>query len=152
MEKSKKVKMEIAKALAGKVSQQKIADQLEVSQSTISRLANKDDVKAMIEEETIRLLGSVPQAIDNIADLINEMPQMTSVKEKELGYKASRKVLEAAGILNSATSSLSLTNIVQRNTPVLSPLVEAFLDRLAEPLGDELDEMPDYDAMDKEED
>ena len=116
MKKSEKLKMEIAKALAGKVSQQRVADQLGVSQSTISRLANRDDVKAKIEQETIRLLGSVPQGIDNIAGLVNEMPQMTNVKEKELAFKATRKVLEAAGVLNSPSPSLSVVNIVQRNS------------------------------------
>jgi predicted transcriptional regulator len=143
MEKSEKVKMEIAKALAGRVSQQRIADQLGVSQSTVSRLANRDDVKAMIEQETIRLLGSIPQAIDNIAGLVNEMPQITSVKEKELGFKATRKVLEAAGILNSASPSLSVVNIVQRNSVVLSPIVEAVLARLISPAteGNEEDEI-----------
>jgi len=53
----------------------------------------------MIEQETIRLLGSVPQALDNIAGLVNEMPKMSNMKEKELALKASRKVLEAAGVL-----------------------------------------------------
>jgi predicted transcriptional regulator len=124
--------MEIAKALAEKVSQQKIADLLGVSQSTVSRLANRDDVKAMIEKETIRFLGSVPKAIDNIADLVNEMPQITNVKEKELGFKASRNVLEAAGILISASPSLGVVNIVQRNSFVLSPVVQAMLDRFVE--------------------
>lgn len=152
MEKSEKVKMEIAKALAGKVSQQKIADQLGVSQSTISRLASRDDVKAMIEQETIRLLGSVPQAVDNIADLVNEMPQMTSVKEKELAFKASRKVLEAAGILNSASPSLSVVNIVQRNSIVLTPIVKAMLDRLLESSKEVLPEgMPNFEEMEENE-
>jgi predicted transcriptional regulator len=145
MEKSEKVKMEIAKALAGKVSQQKIADQLGVSQSTISRLASRDDMKALIEQETIRLLGSVPQAVDNLTDLVNEMPQMTNVKEKELAFKASRKVLEAAGILNSASPSLSVVNIVQRNSIVLSPIVKAMLDRLLESSKEALPEgMPNF--------
>jgi len=34
-------------------------------------------------------IGRVPQVIDNIAGVVNEMPQMTSVKEKELAFKAS---------------------------------------------------------------
>jgi predicted transcriptional regulator len=130
MERSEQVKMEIAKALAGKVSQQTIADQLGVSQSTVSRLANKEDVKAMIEQETIRLLGSVPQAIDNIAGLVSEMPHMTNVKEKELAFKATRKVLEAAGVLNSPSPSLGVVNVFQQNSVVLSPIVEAAIERL----------------------
>jgi hypothetical protein len=77
MEKSEEVKTEVAKAPVGKVSRQKVADQLGVFQSIISSLY-KRDVKAMIEQETIGFLGSVPQAIDNISRLINEMPNIGS--------------------------------------------------------------------------
>jgi hypothetical protein len=85
-----------------------------------------------------------------MTDLVNEMPQMTNVKEKELAFKATKKVLEAAGILNSASPSLSVVNIVQKNSIVLHPIVQSVLDRL---LGSSEEALPkgelDYDAIEE---
>jgi hypothetical protein len=63
MEKSEKVKTEVAKAPVGKVSRQKVADQLGVFQSIISSLYKRDAVKATIGQEKIGFLGCVPQAL-----------------------------------------------------------------------------------------
>jgi hypothetical protein len=85
-----------------------------------------------------------------MTDLVNEMPQMTNVKEKALAFKATKKVLEAAGILNSASPSLSVVNIVQKNSIVLHPIVQSVLDRL---LGSSEEALPkgelDYDAIEE---
>jgi predicted transcriptional regulator len=70
------VKNEIARTIAGGHSQEKIAKSLGVSQSTISRMVNKDDVKALIENETLKLLEAVPQAVENIKDLVKEMSEI----------------------------------------------------------------------------
>ena len=80
------VKNEIARAIAGGHSQQEIAKSLGVNQSTISRIVNKDDVKALIEDETLKLLEAVPQAIENIKDLVDEMPEIPKkeIKRREL--------------------------------------------------------------------
>jgi transposase-like protein len=84
---SEEVKEAIAKALTAGESQTAIARTLGVSQSTISRLANKGDVKALIERESLRLLEAVPQAVENLKALVNEMPNIPpdQFKRKELG-------------------------------------------------------------------
>jgi hypothetical protein len=80
MEKSEKVKTEVAKALVGKVSRQKVADQLGGSQSTISNLDNRDAVKAMIGQEKIGFLGSVPQSLTISPVQSMECPIVTAPK------------------------------------------------------------------------
>jgi hypothetical protein len=76
----------------------------------------------------------------------------TNVKEKDLAFKASRKVLEAVGILNFPSQSPTVVNIFQRTSIILSSIAQATLDRLvgsstvAQPKG-----MPDFDGMEEEE-
>jgi hypothetical protein len=64
------MKETIAKALGGRQSQTSIAESLGESQSIISRLANREDVKALIEVETLKLLDAVPQAVENLKALV----------------------------------------------------------------------------------
>ncbi len=97
---SEAVKEQIAKALAGGQTQTVIAQAVGVSQSTISRLANKGDVKTLIERESLKLLEVVPQAVENLKALVNEMPDIPKrdIKRRELSFKASKKILESAGL------------------------------------------------------
>ena len=129
---SAEVKEQIAKALTAGVSQTTIAQSLGVSQSTISRLVGKQDVKALIERESLRLLEAVPQAVENLKALVNEMPNIPpeQVKRKELGLKASIKLLESAGMLNTLSPSPTFVNIVNAGTTIISPVVERLLEQM----------------------
>jgi predicted XRE-type DNA-binding protein len=127
---SEAVKEQIAKALAGGQSQAIIAQAVGVSQPTISRLANKGDVRAMIERQSLSLLEGVPQAVENLKAQINEMPNIPpeQVKRKELGLKASIKLLESAGLLNTPSPSPTFVNIINARTTIISPVVERLLE------------------------
>jgi transposase-like protein len=129
---SEEVKEQIAKALIAGESQTAIARTLGVSQSTISRLANKDDVKALIEREGLRLLEAVPQAVENLKALINEMPNIPEkeVRRRELSFKASKKVLESVGLLNTLSPSPMFVNIINAGTTIISPVIEKLLQQI----------------------
>ena len=130
---SEAVKEQIAKALVGGQSQAVIAQAVGVSQSTISRLANKGDVRALIERESLRLLEAVPQAVENVKVLVNEMPDIPKgdIKRRELSFKASKKVLESAGLLNTPSPSPTFVNIVNAGTTVISPVIDRILREVA---------------------
>jgi hypothetical protein len=85
-----------------------------VSQSTISRLANKQDVKVLIQAETMKLMEAVPQAVENLKSLVYEMAEIPrkEIKRRELSFKATTKVLESVGMLNSPSLSPTFVNIV----------------------------------------
>ena len=85
---SEEAKMAIAKAIAGGESQTAIARAAGVSQSTVSRLANTKDVKALIDAESLNLLGVLPDAVENVKGLVREMKNIPEkeTKRRELSY------------------------------------------------------------------
>ncbi len=60
------VKMIIAHSLAAGSSQRKIAESLNVSQPTISRIARQDDVRELVQEEENRLCQQTVEILEKI--------------------------------------------------------------------------------------
>ncbi len=50
-----------------------IAKQIGVDQSTISRFTNKDEAKKLIEEEQLELIEWLPDAVQNVKNLVEEV-------------------------------------------------------------------------------
>ena len=130
---SQEAKEAVAKSLVGGQSQTVIAQTLGVSQSTISRLLKKEDVQGFIKEWSLKLLEAVPQSVENLKDLVNEMPGIPKgdIKRRELSYKASKKVLESAGLLNTPSPSPTFVNIFNQTTNIISPVMEKILAEIA---------------------
>jgi transcriptional regulator with XRE-family HTH domain len=141
------VKNEIARAIAGGHSQQEIARSLGVRQSTISRMVNKDDVRALIEAETLKLLEAVPQAVENIKDLVKEMPEIPKkkIKRRELAYKASADALKTAGMLPTPIQTQTLVNIIRTGDIFTGPLLEKLKEKLGVDLAGLLGKETGYD-------
>ena len=74
------VKMMIAYSLAAGSSQRKIAESLNVSQPTISRIARQDDVLAMVQEEE-RLFVD---AMKTILEKLRQDPLILKEYEKQI--------------------------------------------------------------------
>ena len=60
------VKMMIAHLMAAGSSQRKIAESLNVSQPTISRIARQDDVLAMVQNEEKLLVNTVEEILEKL--------------------------------------------------------------------------------------
>ena len=92
------VKNEVIHQLAVGESQTSIAEQVGVNQSTISRFANKDEAQILIEEEQLKLVEALPDAVQNVKDLVEEMKDIPKddIKRRELSYKATTDVLIAS--------------------------------------------------------
>ena len=138
---SEEAKMAIAKAIAGGESQTAIARATGVSQSTISRVTKREDVKALIDAETLNLLGALPDAVENVKDLVREknIPK-DETKRLELRYKASVDVLKVGGLMPTPIQSLAIQNIYNDNRMQLSPVVLALLEKHGQVFDAEFDD------------
>ena len=134
MKKSKlenpKIKEAVVKQLAVRTSQTVIAEQVGLSQSSISRFANKEDVRTFIEQEQFKLVEVVPDAVENVKSLVKEMKKIPKKenKRRELSYKASTDVLKSVGLLPTPVQSQTLVNIYQDNKQLITPLIRKLLD------------------------
>jgi hypothetical protein len=123
------IKKDVIRRLAVGESQGSIAKGVGLSQSQISRFANREDIKPLIENEQMRLIEKVPDAVDYVKSLIPRKGQRGSldIKEKELAYKASHDVLKAVGIMPSPMQSRVFANIYNER-PLISPLILTLLE------------------------
>ena len=121
------IKEQVVKELAVGKSQKSIAKEVGLTQSSICRFANREDISKRIEQEKSRLIEAVPDAVDNIKGLVQEMKNLpkSDIKGRELSYKASKDVLKAVGLLPSPINQ-TLINI-QGDRPILSPNIMRLL-------------------------
>ena len=124
------VKTEVVKRLAVGETQTSIAEQFGVDQSQVSRFVAKDEIRELIEEEQKKLIDVVPDAVENVKTLVQEMKDIPKddIKRLQLAYKASKDVLKAVGLFPTPQYAHSLTNIYNDNRrlnvePVISPNV-----------------------------
>jgi len=125
---SPEVQDNIIKRLANGETQTAVAHSLGVSQAAISKFASNPEVRELIRAEALKLIGNLPVATDNIRHLIENMQGSNDPKMKELGYKASLKVLETAGIIPGQSSSYVFNTFID-NRQELSPVVLELLQR-----------------------
>ena len=127
------VKKEVVHKLSVGEPQTSIAKQVGVNQSTISRFANKDEAQILIEEEQLKLVEALPDAVQNVKDLVKEMSGIPKddIKRRELSYKASKDVLKATNVFPSPQYAHNIYNDNSQQT-VISPSYQAFLDFQAE--------------------
>ncbi len=124
------VKDKVVKMLAVGEPQTKVAQKIGVDQSTISRFANKDEAKVLIEEEKIKLVEALPDAVQNVKDLVEEMKDIPKddIKRRELSYKASKDVLKATNVFPSPQYAHNIYNDNSQHNTVISPAFQQFLD------------------------
>jgi len=119
------IKREVARRLATGESQSSVAKDMGVCHTTISRFSRKEDVRRLIEEETVNLLEVIPDAVENMKTLVREMKDIpkTEHKRRELSYKATQKVLESAGITSAPTTSQTVVSIVNKQNNFIPPVI-----------------------------
>ncbi len=116
------VKQEVVHKLAVGEPQTGIAGQVGVNQSTISRFAKEDENIRLIEEEREKLVKVLPDAVQNVKDLVTEMPTIPKddIKSRELSYKASKDVLKATNIFPSPQFAHNIYNDNRQQTQIIS--------------------------------
>lgn len=123
-------KQVIGDIVAGK-SQSEVAREVELHPSQVCRFLKKEDVQELIEQESLRLLEAVPDAVQNVKDLVYGMKSIPKkdTKRQELAYKATSDVLKAVGLLPSSKESQVLINIYQQNIQTMNPVLVELLKR-----------------------
>ena len=123
------IKEQVVKELAVGKSQNRIAKEVGLNQSSVCRFANREDISKRIEEEKHRLIEAVPDAVDNIKGLVQEMQNLpkSDIKGRELSYKASKDVLKSVGLLPTPVQSQTFVNLYQDNRKLISPELMALL-------------------------
>ncbi len=102
--------------------QTSIAEQVGVDQSTISRFANEDEIRQLIEEEREKLVRVLPDAVKNVKALVEGMKDENDIKNLELCYKASKDTLKATGLFPSPQYAHNIYND-NRTQTVVDPAV-----------------------------
>ena len=123
------VKQEVIHKLAVGEPQSSIAEQVGVNQSTISRFANKDEAQVLIEEEKLKLVEVLPDAVQNVKDLVEEMKDIPKddIKRRELSYKATTDVLKATNVFPSPQYAHNIYNDNSQQI-IITPEFQAFID------------------------
>lgn len=120
----------VVRKLALGESHCQIGREMEIDRRTVTRwVKNRDDIKQLVEQEQIRLMDKVPDAVDYVSRLIPEGGDDSGLddKAKDRAYKASGDVLRAAGILPSAVPSQIITNIYQEKA-LINPIIMQLLE------------------------
>ncbi len=106
-------KKNVVQRLAVGESQRSVTKEVGIDHSQISRFSNREDIRAIIEEEQIRLAEFVPDAVENVKELVREMKKIPKkdIRRLELSYKASLDTLKSVGIMPSPVQSQVMTNI-----------------------------------------
>ncbi|MGD0883565.1 MAG: hypothetical protein ABSA46_01595 [Thermodesulfovibrionales bacterium] len=111
------IKAKVVKELAVRKTQAAIAAEQGLNQSSVSRFAHREDVKPYIEQEQMKLLDGVDDAVQNILRLVRTMKDVPKkeLKRLELHYKASMDLLKAVGIMPTPLQSQTIQNIFNQN-------------------------------------
>jgi hypothetical protein len=112
---------------------------LKARKLAVRTVLKRDEVKKFLEDEQLRLMEIVPQAVDNVKELVNGMRKidLKDYGEKELsaygvdkrlGYEATRDSLKMSGIMSTEPSSIT-NNFYQKNQFIISPIVQEIINR-----------------------
>jgi hypothetical protein len=124
------IKQDVVKRLAVGEKPKLIAKDVGLHHSQIYRFAKREDIKPLIEQEQMKLLEVVPDAVENVKELVKEMKNIPKkdAKRRELSCKASLDTLKSVGIMPSPLQSKIITNIYQQNNLALPSVVRAFIE------------------------
>ena len=131
-------KVAVAELTAKGMSQLGIANTLGISQPTVSKIANQDDTKALIDRMQKKLIdSSLEQAVKNIKSVVDKYPTYEEEKDKgftTLSLKYSAEIAKSVGILPAHAPSFHVQNIYNSATVTLSPLVQSMLNQFTREL------------------
>ncbi len=126
------LKKQVVQQLAIGTTKADIAREVGLSRSAVSRFSNRAAIRELVKEETYNLLEVLPDAVENIKNLVREMREKPNheFKDKELSYKASIRILEAVSILNSSSPSLQIINIIKEHKNEIPRVIQTLLDQV----------------------
>ena len=128
------IRQEVVRRLAVGENKAAIARDFGVHKSQVCRFAKREDIRPFIEQEQMKLVEVVPDAVENVKELVKEMKEIPKgdTKRRELSYRASLDTLKAVGIMPSPVQSQVITTIYndQRNQ-IIAPAVWELINKLS---------------------
>ena len=76
-------KVEVIKRLAVGESQSSIAEEVGLNRSAVNRFAKREDIRPFIEREQMKLVEAVPDAVENVKELVRDMKNIPLKEQKE---------------------------------------------------------------------
>ena len=136
------IRSEVVRRLAVGENKAAIAQDFGLHRSQVSRFAKREDIRPFIEAEQLKLLEAVPDAVENVKELVREMKDLPrgDTRNRELCYRASTDTLKAVGIMPFPIQSQVITNIFDQRTQIISPVIHELLKQI---VGKSSDEMPE---------
>ena len=130
------IKQQVVKRLAVGECSASIAKDVGLHRSQIYRFTKREDVKALIEQEQLKLLEVVPDAVENVKELVRGMKKIpkSDIRGRELAYKATHDTLKSVGIMPTPVQSQVITSFYQQTNIMANPLVEELLEKHLERL------------------
>lgn len=122
-------------AIAG-LPQTEIAEKVGVSNATVCRYLQKEKIKNIIEAAQSKIAArALKPALDNVVGLIQDYSKPIvdpeskyELQRKDHGFKASKMVLESAGLIGATPSHTVNQVFVQNNQQYISPVVDRALE------------------------
>ena len=120
----------VAALLASGLNQSQATDHLEISRTSVNRIANLPTTQKLIEDARNLIISKVlPKAVQNVQDCVNRAMDTEQDKDTRYwGLRYSEKMMEAIGIMGSSQPSTVITQIFNtQNNLSLSPVIQSLL-------------------------
>ena len=146
------VKKHVVQRLAAGATKTDVAKEVQIDRASISRFSQRDDIKALVEAEAIRLTEILPDAIQAVIDTVKSYRDIPDdeMRRKEFAYKVIRDVLKAVKIFPTPLQSQTFINIQQGDSEACSPEVMELLKFHTEQNVDILDIDPEIPGEERE--
>ena len=137
---TEQLKQKVAVLASTDMTNQNIADTLEVSRSTVQRVLRDSEVKSIIEDCKKTLVEKAYQkSVENVVHAVENYQNKEEKDQngkldgqtyqlKEHGFKASVEILKSMGLLSSNAPSFVVNSLNVQNNTFISPLVSKAID------------------------
>jgi len=120
----------VAALLASGLNQSQATDHLEISRTSVNRIANLPATQKLIEDARNLIIAKVlPKAVQNVQECVNKAMDTEQDKDTRYwGLRYSEKMMEAIGIMGSSQPSTVITQIFNtQNNLSLSPIIQSII-------------------------
>lgn len=143
--------VKIGKLAAAGMSGNKIAESVRVHPNTVRSILKKEDIKAIMEQEQLRLAKIVPRAVKNMEMWVEGATKTKDPQLIDIGYKSTKDILQAQGLLSDNPSHFSKVTINQQIN-IIPPVIGELLKKYGEELHlSNSEEVIDVEIQEKEE-
>lgn len=118
----------IAKRYAEGATQDEISREFNITQQEVSHIVRKPAMQDIIRRAHERFItNTLNDAVENIDYVVKGYKSSKDKQLRDHGYDASKKVLEAAGLLSSHAQSVVHQTYIAQQTNVTNPIIDELI-------------------------